>query len=56
MKIVDVITNPDSVSFLGYDKNKDANKFEFLKTNTNGTYNLIEVYGKNSLQFSFGRR
>jgi hypothetical protein len=46
MKIIDVIVNPDNVSFLGYDKNKDANKFEFLKENKTGTYHLIEVYGK----------
>jgi hypothetical protein len=46
MEIIDVITNPDGISFLGYDKNKDANKFEFLKENKKGTYNLIEVYGK----------
>jgi hypothetical protein len=45
-RIIDVITSPNSVSFLGYDKNKDANKFEFLKENENGTYNLIVVYGK----------
>jgi hypothetical protein len=45
-KIIDVIATPDTISFLGYDKNKDANKFEFLKENENGTYNLIEVYGE----------
>jgi hypothetical protein len=46
MKIIDVITNPDGVSFLGYDKIKDVNKFGFFQENKNGTYNLIEVYGK----------
>jgi hypothetical protein len=46
MKIIDVITNPDSVSFLGYDKIKDVNKFGFFQENKSGTYNLIEVYGK----------
>jgi hypothetical protein len=41
------IATPDAVSFLGYDEKRDANKFEFLKENKSGTYNLIEVYGEN---------
>jgi hypothetical protein len=45
-RMVDVIAAPNIASFLGYDKKKDANKFEFLKENEAGVYYLIEVYGE----------
>ncbi|GHT81322.1 hypothetical protein FACS189467_5190 [Bacteroidia bacterium] len=43
--IVDIISNPDYILFLGYDSKTQSNKFSFLKSDANGTYNLLEVYG-----------
>lgn len=44
-KMASVIYQPDHVVFLGYDERTKSNKFSFLKSSENGTYNLVEVYG-----------
>jgi hypothetical protein len=44
--MIDVISMPDYILFLGYDSKTQSNKFSFLKSaDTNGTYNLLEIHG-----------
>ena len=49
--ILDVISNPEKILFLGKDNDR-VNKFAFLRMADNGTYNLVEVYGKKSGQLT----
>jgi hypothetical protein len=45
--MVEVINFPDDVIFLGRDTKTQENKFAFVKSNSNGTYNLIDIVVKN---------
>jgi hypothetical protein len=44
-QMIDSVLYPDYILFLGYDEKTKSNKFSFLKSDTNRTYNLVEVYG-----------
>ncbi len=44
--ILDVVSTPDRIIFLGKDPKTNTNKFTFLKKNQTGIYRLVEVYGE----------
>ncbi|MDR1226818.1 MAG: hypothetical protein LBK47_07980 [Prevotellaceae bacterium] len=47
INMVDVISKPESIVFLGKNPINGVNNFAFLKRATvEGTYNLLEIYGK----------
>ena len=43
--LIDVISTPDDIVFIGTDSKTKVEQFAFLKDSGNGTYNLVEVYG-----------
>ncbi|GHT82220.1 hypothetical protein FACS189467_7280 [Bacteroidia bacterium] len=42
--LIDVISTPNDIVFMGYNRKEQANEFSFVRTNNNGTYSLLEVY------------
>lgn len=50
--IADTLQNPEKVIFLGKDEKYGTYKFAFLRKESNGTHNLITVYGNKGGQLS----
>jgi hypothetical protein len=46
VNMIDVISEPEKIIFLGKNPIDGTNRFDFLKESECGTYNLLEVYGK----------